>query len=692
MQTVNFFTEVPEEVKGTDIQLAITSEVIANINRVLENRSKMLGRAGSYEFKGTRDFSSNRGQFTEPVYDLAEVARAADVEPYIVQSIRKHREQILKEGYIIKGPEDEMVSYIRKRFFEIALVSDCPTENWVRELVTNLVTFSNAFLILRRDSSRSGGKPITMYGKVRQPIAGIYVADPTTMKVTVDKYGTVKKWKQEIESLNYSGGKTDTKYFNPEDVIHITMDKKSGYTFGTPYLMPVLDDIRALRKLEELAIILASKEAFPLYHYKVGTETKPAMLYEDGSTEVDLALSQVAGLPAQGFIVTSERHEVTLVSRQGSSLDLRPYLDYFEARVLAGLRLAEIDLGRGGTANRGTASSISKAVQDSAKDYQQIISDSLTFKLILPLLLESGRFDVTEENLARFDFPMIDREELRAQQTHGLNMFLSNAITIDEFRKDYLNKEEMSEEQLSRTNRAHDLEGELKIIAATPRPVSSSGTTRSSSSSSKRRTQNLVQPRNQHKTLQTKKRITANDYKDLLEEEIDNLKEDILNKDEEDANKFDISSVISQLVDFAIPLVKESIDSGWREAKEIIGDKTETEIEPIGARALDRFHKNFMIKSFNITILPYIDDINSGNLNEDKVEDIRTALLKLIDIQLETSRRFGFVSLAKRMGYKHIEVIGDSGNVLRQIDLRNIIYSLLLPIQGDASLSLPTTN
>lgn len=669
-------SDLPEPIIGEDIKLAITSEIAGNVAKILETRSKMLGRAGTYEFRGARDFQVNRGSFVPPPYDLAEVGRAVDIEPYVAQSVRKHREQVLKEGFIIKGPDDEMVAYIKRRLFEISLVSDISTECWFRELVTNVIIYGNGFLVLRRDPLRSSGKPITMYGNYINPIAGIYCADPTTMEVVVDKYGTVRKWKQELPSLNsFDGG--STKYFKPSDVIHITMDKKSGYTFGTPYILPVLDDIRALRKLEELAVILSSKEAFPLYHYKVGTEDRPAMIYEDGSTEVDSATSTVMGLPAQGFVVTSERHEINLISRQGAVMDLSSYLDYFESRVLAGLRLAEIDLGRGGTANRGTASSISKNVQDSAKDYQQVISDILSFKLMIPLLLE-GSYDVTEENLVRLDFPMIDQEELRAKETHGLNLYLANSITLTEFRKDFLNKEPMSEEEANDTNRQTDLANELKIIAATPRPASSSGSSKSKDSI-RRKVKTLTQPTNQNKTLSTKKRITANDYKDAISICINNL--DVEGEIEEDLNDY-----FTSLTEYCKELMLEQIDSGWSQA---VKNNPNADVDEIGIRTVDNFFKNFIRKSYNAVVNPLLE--TSCDFSEDSghLEAIKDELLQLVQDQLTTSHRFGFATCARRMGYKYIEITDSANKVIRKVELKNIIYSQLLPRDGEIGISLP---
>jgi hypothetical protein len=205
-----------------------------------------------------------------------------------------------------------------------------------------------------------------MYGKTLDPIAGVFVLDPTTLSVKVDKYGSPRKWQQTVEGTAGIGAvdSAQRRRFNPEDIVFVTMDKNTGFSFGTPYILPVLDDVRALRRLEELAVMLASKEVFPLYHYKIGTDALPAMRLEGGGDEVDLVRGEVQNMPLQGNLITSHRHEVSLVSREGAALDINPFLEYFESRVMGGLRLSPLDLGRGGSANRACYSGDTETLTD----------------------------------------------------------------------------------------------------------------------------------------------------------------------------------------------------------------------------------------------------------------------------------------------------------------------------------------
>lgn len=691
---------ISEPILGKDIKTVISSARAKEVQTVLENRSKILGRVRGFEFKGGSNFSRST-RFTAPIYDLSEIGRAADIEPYINQSVRKHREQIMKEGYQLFGSDESMVSYVKKRLFEIAVLSGITTQQWLRETVNNLVTYHNAFLIFRRDSNRASGKPIKFYGKQLEPIAGIFVGDPTTMEVSVDKWGSPKKWRQYVEYTEHNESDYDKQY-SVEDVVHITIDKKTGFTFGTPFLLPVLDDIRALRKLEEIAVIVAAKEAFPLYHYKVGSESRPAMVYEGGDNEVDVVLSSVANLPAQGYIVTSERHEVKLVSKDGSALNLSPYLEYFESRVIAGLRLSPLDLGRGGTANRATAGTINKSLQDSAKDYQQVISDFITHFVVLPLLLEGG-YDVTEENLVYFSFPTIDKEQERAEQNHGLQLFMGNSITRQEFRKKYLNLQPLDPSSEEDTNISIQNKYQKEIVS-----LQGSFKTGPSTSGSDKSVSNTIsnrgQPTNQFGTKPAKSRFKANDYLSKIKERYNLLKTSILNTiNDPEIDTFVLEELFRDFVKQSTVISKEAIleriEDGYSKAKkeyDLRNPDTDIEFEELGQRAIDRFFLNFVTKSYWKTINPYKDQIfnslkrdSDNNLDITKIisylEVLNKGIINLINDQLITSERFGFIKFAKKIGSKTIEIVNPDNLESTVLDISELVYKNFIPTPENAN-------
>jgi hypothetical protein len=693
------------DVNLKDLKLALSQTTISNIQKALERRSKILGRARSYESRGYSDNFTRKSQFIAPVYDLAEIARAADVEPYITSSIKKHRTHVLKEGFELVGEDQKTVDYVKNRLYEISMVSGIPTISWVREFITNVVTYHNGYLVLRRDQDRSSGKPIRMYGKNIDPIAAVFVMDPITVEVEVDSYGTPIKWRQAL----YNNDKADRteKRFDVEDVIHVAVDRKSGFTFGTPYLIGVLDDIRALRKLEELSLVLAEREAFPLYHYKVGTPEKPAMIYEDGSNEVDSVMSQLAAMPSQGYVITSERHDVHLISRENSALDVKPLLEYFEARVLAGLSLSPLDIGRGDTANKGTATTVSQNLEDSAKDYQILIGAHLTQSLIIPLLLEGG-FDVTLDNMVYFNFPLISKEEERAQENQGLQLLLGNAITVSEFRRDYLGKPEMAEGEQSDTIMAKQLENQIKLAKVTAKVKMGSAPTTSPSKPVESQAANKAKPANQYGS-KIKSRFNKNDLLKLVESHLDNLKKSLTSTSATDSISIEdsVTESLTTFVKHCVAATSDSlmdiIDSGFSVAREQYLDTNENdqdEASPIGERSLTRFKTNFIQGSYWKILNPHKPQIiknlspdSEGNISSflviKNIELIKKSLKNLINDQIDTSFRFGFIKFAKRMGYKFIELVDvASKEVAEQIPIGDIIYKEIIPTSNNRNCEL----
>ena len=245
-----------------------------------------------------------------------------------------------------------------------------------------------------------------------------------------DEYGKIKKYQQEVY------GKQAIE-FNPENIIHFYFNKREGYAVGTPDLVSVKDDIRALRRIEENIELLIYQHLFPLFHYKVGTEKQPAATYSGGHTEVDDIQMKVARMPSDGCWVTPERHEIKAIQAGSSPVAVERVIEHFKQRIITGLGNSSVDMGEGGTANRSTASTMSRNLVDDTKADQKEFADLFQEYVIKELLLESTFSDSTvleEENLVDFKFIEIDFESRQAKENHAVDMFLKNAITHDEMR------------------------------------------------------------------------------------------------------------------------------------------------------------------------------------------------------------------------------------------------------------------
>jgi len=458
----------------------------------------------------------SRSGFQKSEYNLGEVSKVIDVEAYVRQAFGKHTELCLKEGYEIASRNEEATVYIRKRLREIADVSNMTFDMLLRGIIQNLVAYSNSFVVKVRNIKKSSGQPIRrMAGEPLQPIAAYFNLDPTSVQIKRSYHG------KPLQYLQMVPGNPFSPKFRPEDIVHIYYDRKEGLAFGTPYIIPTLDDIRSLRRMEENIEMLIVQHLFPLYHYKVGTEENPAELYDDGTTEVDIIKEEIENMPTEGSIVTPERHEITNLGAQGKALEATGYLEYFEKRVLAGLGMSEIALGRGGTANRATAATIDKMMQDRCKDFQDVAEAFVNEFIFKELLYEGGfMIDETEDNFVKIKFREIDIDSMLKVENHSVFKYEHNSITETELRE-LLGKDPVSDEQ--RPDMYFERVDKPKaIIMAIDEPYTAeakaSGAVKkvSKEEKKKRETTNREKPANQHGSKPARTR-SKTDISDSIE-------------------------------------------------------------------------------------------------------------------------------------------------------------------------------
>jgi len=375
--------------------------------------------------------SVGRGAFNPAEYDLAEIGRIEDTDSYVRQAFDKKVALMFKEGWDITGKNLKTIRYIKTRFAQIARASGVPTRALFRSIGSSLIRKSNAFVIKVRNIDASGGEVRREPGKktTMKPVAGYFIAPAETMHYQQNGH-KITKWRQKMPNGEY-------KDYSPKDIIHIHYDRKDGFVFGTPTLVPVIDDIRALRKIEENIEMLVYQHLFPLFQYKVGTDDRPAGVTEDGQLEVDIVRREIQFMPSEGGIVTPERHEIKVIGAEGRALRAEAYLEHFKKRVLSGLSVSTVDMGEGHTANRATADNMSRNLIDAVKDFQQVLETFINEYIINELLLEStfGSDVLDEENICHMKFKEIDVDAQIKKENHYADLFEKDIIDHDEARR-----------------------------------------------------------------------------------------------------------------------------------------------------------------------------------------------------------------------------------------------------------------
>jgi len=373
--------------------------------------------------------NSNSRQWLVPQVDHLEIETLTTVESYFARANRVKLGLFLREGSEFVGPNDEKVEYIRTRIKQIEKASGIPLEILLFQTCRDLIVHSNAYWLKVRKPAASGGKIRTVNGKQIKPVAGYFPLPPETMVPEIDRSGNITRWKQVICDKE--------RIYSVDDIVHFYAYKTAGYPLGIPSILSSIDDIRALRNIETNVDILIHKHLFPIVLWKVGTPERPAEMYSDGSTEIEVVQDAVAAMPAEGSLVVPERFDVNVIGVENKALRIESYLKHFVERLLAGLDVSSIDVGIGSASSRSTAQTLSRNVMDIVKFYQTII-EALSQSAIDELLLESTFTSDTildPENRVRLSFHEIDKEAKKADENHITDLFLKNMVTYDEARE-----------------------------------------------------------------------------------------------------------------------------------------------------------------------------------------------------------------------------------------------------------------
>jgi hypothetical protein len=386
-------------------------------------------------FQGSTWYYNSRSTFEPSPYDFDRIMQAVDTDSYVRQAMNKYKELFWKEGWQISGENQEAVSYLYQRIDFIEMAMKRPFIDFLEEVSDQLFKFSNAFIVKARgDISEYFPKKLNPINST-QPIVGYYLIPTEQVRILRDKFNRPKAYQQSTDPLTYSPTDKDP-VWAADRVIHIAIDKKTGRAFGTPFLSNVLDDVVALRQMEEDIQNLVHRELFPLYKYTIGTPEQPAE-----PNEIDRAAAEIENLRSEGGLILPHRHNIDIVGAGKEALDAAGYLEHFKERVSVGLGLAPHHLGIGmNGGNRSVTDRLDVALYDKIKKYQKIFSETIRLHMFNELLFEAG-YDpilnpVTDgiSDRCYFKFNEIDVDTQVKKETHVIQKFVNNLIGISEAR------------------------------------------------------------------------------------------------------------------------------------------------------------------------------------------------------------------------------------------------------------------
>ena len=469
---------------------------------------------GTVKRLGIRYGDITSKDFEEAEFDLSQIDDGYNTDSYIRQGVDKYVDQIFKEGFQFYGRDTAVVDYIRLRFSFMAEATGIPTEQLFTEIAEDVVKYGNCFLAKSRVSDQASLPPtVTVTGIAgAQPIGGYFPINATTMQIKRDKNGVVQQYQQEVDDT--------TVKFKAEDMIHIYYKREKGNAFGTPFLHPVLDDVRALRQAEENVLKMMYRNIYPFFHVMVGDDETPG-----GENEINEVKDQIDGMEVDGGLVTTNRVEIKPIA-SNQVINAQPYLQYLEERVFSGMGIPAILFDRGGTANRSTGDNMTSEMADRIRAIQRIIEVFVNEYIIKELLLEGG-FDpvLNPEHVVEFRFNENELDSKVKRDTHYVYLYEHNAITEDEMRKE-LGRDPITDRALmyqtliTQANEAHS----ASVRGGT---ASSSG---SNSSDGTKATNNKQKPTNQYGTKSSPKKVTNKEVsaaEGLLKDQMELLQDEL---------------------------------------------------------------------------------------------------------------------------------------------------------------------
>lgn len=376
--------------------------------------------------------------FSEGEYDLVSVFKLAKYESFFLKASQKKLALLTKSGFSFVADNDEVTKYINSRFLAMQLSTGVSKETIIKTLAWYLIICSNAFLIKVRDKNFEYASSYVKNGKEMHPVVGYFLAHPTTVKpkfkYVKDTFNGQVLWKWEIDKWVQTNRKGQIRMFDPEDVIHFTLLKEDGMILGMPEVIPVIDDIRTLRKIEEDIQLLIHRDLFPIVHYKV---EKPQMVdHGSQSSELDQAKKDMQFIIQDGGIATDARHTIEFIGNNGKSIDVTPFLEHFKQRVWTGLGVSALDMSVADAGNLGSAQEASKTLMDSVKFIQQELSRQIQENILIELLLQSPYANNIgeDEYMPRLSFEEVDTEWKIRQENHEADLFAKGTKTIHEVR------------------------------------------------------------------------------------------------------------------------------------------------------------------------------------------------------------------------------------------------------------------
>ena len=457
-----------------------------------------------------------RTNYETPEYNFERISKAIDADSYAQQAFAKYQELFWKEGWTIVSENQEAKEYLLQRLDLMEAMMNKPIQEFFVEVSDQLFKFHNVFLAkVRKDLNPW----LTRRARIEEDqVAGYGIIPTEYIEVKRDKFNNPISYRQRMEDTVFSTGFSTRREprWKAEDVVHLYRKRKPSRLFGTPFMVSVLEDIISLRQVEEDILNLVHRELFPFYVYKLGNEHFIPDPEDFKNAQVEIEM-----LRTEGGLAIPGVNDIEVVGGNADALDATGYLSHFKERVAIGLGVFPHHLGMSGNAaNRSMTDRLDTMLYDKIKEYQRYFAEAIRIHVFNELLMEGGfdpipsvgRSGVSDR--CEFRFNEIDVDTQVKKETHIIQKYTANVITLSETRLELKMDPEMDESDTLAAMTARmqpqqvttGPQGGAKTVDNTPpdakkpnsQKPSSGGTP--NSKNLKKGAGNIIRPTNQHGT------------------------------------------------------------------------------------------------------------------------------------------------------------------------------------------------
>ncbi len=419
-------------------------------------------------------------------FDLKEIEKAYNVDSFIQQAIDKYFELCTKHGWYLDCETPEPVEYLLYRFKVMGMMTGKTWNILADEIVQDVITFSNGFLVKKRQIVEEDPLlPTQGVGGKQLPVAGYFRADPKLMSPYWSKDG--KKflgWKYTSQG---NGVATKPVIFPRQDVVHFTFNVRAGTVWGRPGILAALEDVRQYRQCEEYVLRLLYKHLHPLLHHEVPDNSGMGLGRQE---DVDSAQAAHSVIAPDGLIVTPPGHKINYIGAESHAIRGEGYMELLKSRVYAGLGVNQLVMGEGSQVTTGSSDVMTASMHNRAKLYQRHLGEQFTEYILCELLMEGGYDPLSRLDYVRWAWVDIETEARLAKENHTIQKWTNNLLTQDEARQE-LGKKPIPEDQQQSTFVYQVVIPELDAQADAKSRAQPSG------EGAKRQSNNRARPRNQ---------------------------------------------------------------------------------------------------------------------------------------------------------------------------------------------------